>query len=405
MPKQRKRGIKGAGSVYQRKSDNRYVGSFMIEETGKRKYIYADTEKEAWELLQKAQQEQKQGILATGPKQKLETFLTQWFTEVHRPPLIRPSSHARYVDVATNHILPILGHFELQKITPQRVHAFYIAKLKEGQSANSLRLMKSVLTMAFDTAVKWRLVSYNPCKGVSIPLGEAQREAVVLTEEQARQLLQVARGGKVEAFIILALSTGLRHGELAALRWRDIDLEQGIVDVNSTVSYLSKEFYERDPKSKSGKRKILIPLEVCTMLRVHQEKQRTLREEAGSKWREQDLVFCTSTGSFVQPNVQLYRFYRLLEKAHLPKMHIHDLRHSAASFLIAMGVNLKVVQEILGHSTLDMTMNVYSHVLPSMQKDAREKMSVFFQEVSIQKENVEQEEGQRKHPKKVEETL
>src|SRR5882724_5976699 len=120
MPRHRKRGIKGAGSVYQRKSDGRWVGSFTVEETGKRKDIYADTEKEAWALLQKAQQEQKQGILATGPQRKLKDYLEQWLEEVHKPTL-RVSTYYKYRLVLNNHILPALGHIQLQRLTPQQV--------------------------------------------------------------------------------------------------------------------------------------------------------------------------------------------------------------------------------------------------------------------------------------------
>jgi integrase len=399
MAKQRKRGIKGAGSVYQRKSDGRWVGSFIVEETGKRKSIYASTEKEAWQKLQQALQEQKQGTLATSPKQKLSTFLTQWLEEVHRPPAIRPTTYQRYLDVSRKHILPALGHFELQKVTPQRIQTFYSTKLKEGQSTSSVHIMHSLLSKAFDTAVKWRLISSNPCKGTTIP-HEVKREAQSLTEEQARHLLEAARDHDLEVFVVTALSTGMRIGELLALRWSDIDMEQGMVNVHRTVTYLRGHFIEGEPKTKSGKRKILIPAEACAILQKHRQQQQARREQTGVKWQDLDLVFCTRSGGFLHAGVQEHRLYRLLEQVQLPRMHVHDLRHSAATLLGAMGVNPKVIQEILGHSSLKITLEIYSHVLPSMQQDARDKMQRFFQSPPEQQDNkAQKEEGDEEENK------
>jgi integrase len=187
----RKKGIRGGGSVFQRKSDKRWVAKFLVEETGKYKSLYADTEREAYEKLQLALQQQRQGILASGPNQKLSDFLTWWLEEVHRR-TIRDSTYLRYRGLLNNHIIPELGHYQLQKLTTQRIQALSNKKLKEGQSPSSVHAMQHLLHAALEYALKGRLISHNPSAGVSLPAVK-KRKTVPLTLEQARHLIATAR--------------------------------------------------------------------------------------------------------------------------------------------------------------------------------------------------------------------
>jgi integrase len=175
----------------------------------------------------------------------------------------------------------------------------------------------------------------------------------------------------------------MRHGELAALRWEDVDLEKGAISVHRTVGHLGKlGFVEGDPKTESSERTIPISQTICTVLKAHRVRQSEARLKVGTPWETKDLVFCNRRAGFLDPNRLLESFRRLAEKAGLPPdVRIHDLRHTASTLLQSIGVSPKVVQEILGHSQLEQTGN-YTHVLVSMQKEASEKMDILFQNPS-----------------------
>ncbi len=375
--KQKRRG-RGEGTVFQRK-DGRWAAEITLED-GRRKPLYGKTQAEVIEKLKQAQYELKQGVLATGPKQKVEDHLNYWLEQVHKRKL-RTSTYMRY-RVALNHILPALGHIPLQKLTTRRIQQFYNQKLDEGQSTSSVRSMHKVLHQALDQAVKERLISINPSTGISLPSQE-KRKVQLLTLEQARHLLEVARGTMMEPFVALALTIGIRLGEVLALRWQDIDFEAGTLYIHRTLTQGEHYRYvDGEPKTEMSERILLLPQPVIDLLKSHRTQQNAERLKAGPAWQNRDFVFCTEDGKHFWPLSIRRRFYRLLKKAQLPRMRIHDLRHNAASLLASAGVSPKVVQEMLGHSGIEMTMNVYTHTLPSMQKEAVEKMKNLFENPS-----------------------
>ncbi len=378
-PRQRARRIKGTGSVYPR-SDGRWGADFIVEATGKKKTLYGKTAKEAQDKLDKALAEQKQGILATGKDQKLADHLEWWLEEVHKHK-IRISSYIRYRSILDNHILPELGHIQLRKLTTRQIQAFYNKKLGEKQSPSSVHGMHGLLHNALKSAVKWRYIPYNPTDGIELPSNEPQREVVPLTVEQARVLLKQARGHRLEPFVALALTTGMRHGEIIALRWDDINFEQGTIYIHRTVDYKGGKykFVEGDPKTKAGRRTIPLIQTVRDILLAHRIQQNDARLKAGGLWQENNLVCCSKRGGFLSGADTRESFYKLLDKAGLPRVHIHDLRHTASTLWQSLGIDPKVRQEMLGHSDLDITMTVYSHVLPEMQKDAAERINNLFQ--------------------------
>jgi integrase len=391
MPR-RKKGIKGRGSVFPRK-DGRWVAQFIVEETGEQKQLYAKTEKEAWEKLDKALQEQKQGVLATGPNQKLGDYLNWWLEEVHKHKL-RLSTYTRYRGLLDKHILPELGQIQLRKLTSQRIQTFYNKKLKEKQAPGSVHNIHKVLHGGLKRAVKLRYLSYNPADGVSLPSAEPLRKGQSLTLEQARHLLRVARGHRLEAFIALTLTTGMRLGELIALRWSDItfgtETEIGSISINHTVSYITRHgFVENEPKTKASERAVPLIPAVARLLIAHRQRQDEVRQQAGKAWKEHDLVFSNRLGGFLLSTNTREEFYRLLDKANntpnesgellsLPDIHIHDLRHTASTLWQSLGISEKVAQEWLGHSSLEMTRFVYTHVIPSWQKEAAERINALF---------------------------
>ncbi|HEU5378169.1 MAG TPA: tyrosine-type recombinase/integrase [Ktedonobacteraceae bacterium] len=360
----------GEGSVFQR-ADGRWVAQFSLGD-GKKRQLSRKTEKEAWSALRKALNEVEQGVMVTGPEQTLSAFLHHWLEEIHKPTL-RLSSYIKYQKLIKTYIIPELGHLKLQKLSPQLVQAFYRRKEKQGLAPKTVNSIHGVLHKALDTAVRWNMLARNVCDVVSPPR-IIKHEIQSLTMEQAQQLLAVAHGDRLEMLLLLALVTGMRRGELLGLKWADIDLIQGALQIRRTLDYMAHYGYvESEPKTKSGKRGIMLPSFVVEALKQHRIQQLEQRLKVGEAWQEGDYVFTSLEGGPLNPRYLLKLFDQLLERAGLPHMRFHDLRHSAATLLLSMGVNPKIVQEILGHSTISMTMDVYSHVLPSMQREAMGK--------------------------------
>jgi integrase len=371
-----KRRGRGEGSIYYDKKNDRYAGSFYTQE-GKRRYVYGKTEKEAREKLRAIQFEERQGMLVTGPKQSVKDYLNYWLEEVHKSTL-KLSTYALYRRHLDNHIIPHLGHIQLKKLTTDQVQAFCSKMSTEGLKSGTVRLLHTILYAALQDAMRWKRVAVNVCEAVKLPR-YIQREVHPLDQEQARRLLQAAQGSRLDCILTLALTTGMRLGEILALRWIDIDLEERVLHVRHTVDYIQGHgWVESEPKTANSRRSILLPQVTVDALREHRASQLEARLKAGTTWKEQGLVFPNRYGGYFR-RMRLYAiFKKLLQEADLPDMHFHDLRHSAATILLSMGVPAKVVQEILGHGNFSTTMNIYGHVLPSMHRDAMDEMDDFF---------------------------
>ncbi|MGH2479582.1 MAG: tyrosine-type recombinase/integrase, partial [Ktedonobacteraceae bacterium] len=248
---------------------------------------------------------------------------------------------------------------------------------------NTIHGIHTVLHKALKTAVRWKLVPSNVSDQVTIPRKQMVPEVGrALTAEQALHLLKASSGHSLEALITLALVTALRHGELMALRWQNVDLEGMRLSIQWTVAYDWKEGYiESDPKSKKSRRSVQLPRFVVKALLRHREKQREQKRKAGDRWEENDLVFSNRDGRYLSPGNTSRRFRKILEQAGLPRIRIHDLRHSAASLLIiVLKMPPKLVQELLGHSTLDMTMDIYTHADESQQREMMDAFDRFLDE-------------------------
>jgi integrase len=364
------------GSIFQRK-DGRYVAQVRLE-NGQKKQRYFKTEKEANTALRKMLNEKEQGTLPTGPNQTLKAYLEQWLEQRYKLSAIRAGSYNTYRGSIYNHIIPVLGYIQLQKLTPQQVQAFYTKKLSEGLSVRTVSHFHALLHNALTQAVTWNLIARNVCDLVTCPTPK-RHEMKPLTTEQAQRLLEVARKHQLKALLTVAVATGMRRGELLALHWQDVDFNEGCLHVKHSVSRIGKfGLVESDPKTHSSERKITLPGFVIDALKKHQEHLAELRVKAGGEWKEMDIVFCNMHGGYIEPSNLHKAFKKLLERAELPNIRFHDLRHSAASFLAKLNIHPKVVQEILGHSTISMTMDIYSHMFPSTHQEAMGKLDDLF---------------------------
>jgi integrase len=376
-----KRGNK-EGSIYRRKSDGKWTGSISLD-NGKRKVIYGKTRKEVQEKMKTLLHEQQQGNLVASSSQTVEQFVVDWLENTHRRK-VRPRTYERYREAVYLHIVPALGHIQLQKLTAQHVRAFYTKKADAGLSASTITCYHSVLHLALDTAVKWGILPKNVCDLVSPPRRE-RFEIQPLSPGQAEILVAAVRGHRREALFILTLLTGLRRGEVLGLKWQDIDLVDGVLQVRRILSRVPTKtpgrthvYVEAEPKTKQSRRSIAIAPFAIAALTAHRAKQLEAKTKAGRAWQEHDYVFCTALGTHLSPTQVVKEFKKVLNQAGLPDIRFHDLRHSSASLLLSLGVHPKIVQEILGHTQISMTMDVYSHVLPVMHREAINRLSTAF---------------------------
>jgi integrase len=329
--------------------------------------------------MQAALREKKQGTLVEASRQTVEQYLQDWLEQSAKDH-IRPRTYERYEQYVRLHLIPTLGKIKLQALSPQHLQSWKAKKLKEGLSPTTVRTMHTILHKALSDAVKLGLVARNVTEMVSPPR-KAHQEMQVLTAEQARQFLHTVSGQLDEALFTLALATGMRRGELLGLKWQDIDFHESRLRVRRTLNRVptvmgegAGSFVESEPKTMQSRRSIILPGFALEALQRHKQIQTEWKQHAAEAWEEHGYVFTTPLGRYIHPNTLYARFKTCLQKAGLPAIRFHDLRHSAASLLLSNGVHPKIVQEILGHSQISMTMDIYSHVLPTMHQDAMEKL-------------------------------
>ena len=358
MPK--KRG-NGEGSVYRRK-DGLWVGQYVIKtpEGTKTKYIYSKSRKEAAANLAKAIADRDSGLVFDSGSLSVEEYLIRWLNAVRGT--VRERTWKRSEEIVRIHLVPSLGKTRLDRLNALQLQSLYRSKLESGLSARTVRMIHTTLHKAMKQAVKWSLIPRNVTEAVNPPR-EQKKEIRPLDEDQVKRLLKAAEGDKLEALYILAITTGMRSGELLGLRWEDVDLEAGTLQVRRTVFNGQIEA----PKTQKGKRSIKLTQTSITALRKHPRV---------SKW-----IFCTKAGTPMSVhNLHRRSWKPLLKKTALPlDTRFHDLRHTCATLLLTKGVHPKIVQELLGHSSISITLDTYSHVLPNMQEKAVRAIEDIFE--------------------------
>lgn len=358
------------GSIYRRK-DGRWAAAITLP-GGRRKYLYARSRQEAVRKLHEALRAQEEGMPLERGRATVGSWLQRWLEEVARPRLC-PSTYRSYSDIVRLHLVPSLGGLRLSRLTPMDVQALLNRKLEAGLSPRRVQYVHAVLRASLEDAMRFGLVARNVAWLVSPP--RAERPPVrPLGLQEARALVQAARGHRLGALFVLALATGLRLGELLGLRWEDVDLEGGTVTVCRTLQRVGGELVWGEPKSARSRRTVPVPAPALEALREHRRRQLEERLALGEAWADPGLVFATSIGTPLDPRGVGRLLGRLLERAGVRQARFHDLRHTAASFLLALGVHPRVAMETLGHSQVSLTMDTYSHVTAALQREAAERL-------------------------------
>ena len=371
----------GEGSIY-RSNDptrkKRWIAQITLE-NGKKKMSYHSTQREASAALRKMLSDLEQGTLITARSQSVKAYFEQWLQAKRLE--LKAGTYQYYRQYSEWYILPAIGHLKLTKLTDGHIQGLY-ADLLKRISPNTTRLVHRILRTALGDACRQRKIIVNPCQTVTLPRQE-KSEMSFLTPGQSQRLLATAKGHPLECLLTLAITTGMRQGELLALKWSDIDWSLKTVHVVRSLSYRNPngdgfQFREEEPKTASSRRTIPLPAIAFEALKEHRKQQLEARLSMPG-WQHKELVFTNDEGGYAWPATIREQLRKLLIEAELPALRFHDLRHTAATNLLSMGVNPKVVQEWLGHSDIRITLGVYGHVTESMRGEAQEKLNELFQ--------------------------
>lgn len=366
----RKRG-NGEGTIHRRK--NGWCAQYTVytAEGRKRKTLYGKTRAEVAARLAKALSDREDGLTFDAKNVTVGEFLDRWLKDSVEGN-VGPRTLSNYQLQVRQHIRPALGRIKLKALSPAHVQGLYRSKLDSGLAPSSVRYIHAVLHRALKQALRWGLVPRNASESVDLPkLGNEEVE--VLLPEEVRTFLDAASEDRLEALYVVAVTVGLRRGELLGLRWTDLELEgEPKLRVGRQLQRMRDGSGRMFVAPKGGKgRTIRLPTRTVEALKTHRARQAEVRLKAGSLYQDGRLVFASEIGTPLEPsNIDRRSFKPLLKKAGLPNIRFHDLRHTCATVLLSQGVNPKFVQELLGHADIKLTLGTYSHFLPSMGDQA-----------------------------------
>ncbi|HEY2476632.1 MAG TPA: tyrosine-type recombinase/integrase [Candidatus Cybelea sp.] len=360
----RKRRGRSEGSLYQR-ADGLWVASMRLGYSGRhaiRKTKYAKTKQDAQAKLLAMQQRAMNGSEIKASRLTFEDFASRWLQDYVRLQC-RETTLALYASLLRNHVVAHIGTTRLQRVSPEILQALYSQLERDGASPRLRQMIHARLHKLFATAKKWGIVSQNPCESVESPRA-SKRPIRYYDVDQAKMLLEAARDDRYGALYALAVGTGIRQGELFALRWEDVNLRSGTISVRHTLQDIGGRTALKEVKTEKSKRMIVLPAFALEALRAH-------RKAALAEGESTDWVFPNRAGGPLRKSNFIRREFKpLLQRASLPDIHFHGLRHTAATLLLSQGTSAKIVQEMLGHSRVNMTLDTYSHVTPSLQRSA-----------------------------------
>jgi integrase len=350
--------------------------------TGRRRQALrrARTKREADQLLVKLLGERETGVERPVGRITVRQYLERWVRD-YVDVSVAPSTASHYHEIVDRRLIPALGAVELAELRPPQIQAFYSQLLRDGRSdgsgglnARSVLRFHQVLHAALHHAVRWQLIGRNPADAVQPPRA-ARRELSMLTVDQVNKLLEAADATPIGALTRMAVMTGMRRGELLGLRWADVDLNAGMAHVQQTAQRVAgKGWVYRQPKTRLSRRAIALSPVTVQLLHGHRVEQLEARLLAGSAYQDRDLVFASAMGTPLEPGTIARTWSRVLAAAGVGHVRWHDLRHAHATLMLASGIHPKVVSERLGHASVGITLDTYSHVLPGLQAAAAEKL-------------------------------
>ena len=372
---------RGDGSL-RRRPNGSWEGriGYTDEDSGKRveKSVYATTQAEAKrklkELIKSIENPPEETEYVAPTKLTFGEWLDTWMKE-YKKNGVRPATYTSYHHNIEAHIRPALGNMELQKIRPE-----HIQKLLNDMSAGvgktaplapwTVLKVKNIISGAMEQAIRNQIIPYNPAKA-SVPPKLEQKDIRILTEPEQQTFMKAVEGHRLEALYKLALATGMRRGELMALTWDCVDFKSNNIAVRGSISRVKDPdtgitaLRFSEPKTKAGRRQVPILPNIVPVLKEHKARQDAEKAEAGSAWNSENLVFCSNVGTVIEPRRVCTTMDKITDAAGLPRFTFHALRHTFATRMLEANVPAKVVQDVLGHADVTLTLNTYSHVIGS----------------------------------------
>jgi len=354
----------GEGSITRHKKSGLYMARYTVQMPDglrKRKTIYGKEREDVADKLAKALSDRADGLVYDDENMTLGEYLERWLhTSVRWS--VRESTYESYRRQLIRYVVPAIGHMKLRKLTTLHVQGMYRAMLDRGLSTRTVQYTHAVLHRALRQAVRWGMVPRNVSEDADRP--QVRREEMrPLNRDQARRLLETTRGDRLEALYVLAIHTGMRPGELLGLKWEDVDLEGASLRVNRALSNGKLT----TTKTKRSRRRIDLSAGTVRALKAHRKRQLEERMQKAGLWQEDGLVFPSSAGTPLSHRNVVRAFKDLLKRARLPEStRLYDLRHTCATLLLNASVHPKYVQELLGHASISLTLDTYSHVLKGM---------------------------------------
>jgi integrase len=356
---------------------NPWYFTIEVNENGKRKRIKRrgfKTKKEAEAAQRELLNELNKGLNLDASKTLYRDFMSDWLRD--KKTKVKSRTLETYAGLVNNHILPALGDLTLDAITPRHIQNLYNELQESGRlSGENIQKVHTIINDSLNKAASWNMIIKNPAAVVDRPKAET-KEMMYWTDEEARQFLEVAKEDRYYCVFLLAITTGMRQGEILGLRWQDVDLKNRMLSVRQILNHDGKTL-EPGAKTASGIRSIGI--DKTTAVELEKLRHRTKEEKMKHRdiYEDNDLVICTQLGTPVSPRNINRSFYRLTEKAGLKKIRFHDLRHTHVVMLLKMRENNKRIAERMGWSSVKM-LDRYAHVTPHMQQETADAFGEMF---------------------------
>ena len=389
-PKKKGKRGNGEGTIYERKPGQWaavvFEGNDPINGKPKRKFIYGKSQQEVSDKLLDLRSQKKAGMYADPGKLTLGEWITTWLEDYMKNSLRQTTYESYYIQVH-KHIVPGIGNIKLKDLDTSDLQRFYNAKLERGRcdkvknekgemvqrqgglAPKSVRYIHGIINTSIEQAIKEHKLVVNPAKATKLPRNP-KKEMKTLSVDDVTKFLTHAKKYRYYTAYLLDLATGLRRGELLALRWKDIDLDNGTININRHLVKIKGGVAFQEPKTKLSKRIVEITDEAISVLKQLSTRQKSEILKAGEAYIKDDLVFCTTLGNHLQPRSFTRDFQGCLKQAGLERIRFHDVRHTYATMLLEAGVALNTVQEQLGHHSPTFTAEQYGHVTKKMKKDA-----------------------------------
>lgn len=370
MTKRRSRGL---GSVYFIEKKGLWAGSIVLPD-GRRRVKTSKLQKDVKDWIIKERGKIQDGVFVKDEHITVSSFLTRYLEEYCKRTL-RVTTFAGYKSVIEDHIIPELGNVKLVALRADQINHLLSKKLDAELSNRFVEYIHGILKRSLNVAVKWGLLIKNPATMVTPPK-PVYKIPKTWSMDQVKSFLEVLKDDRWAAIYYLGCGTGMRKGEVLGLPLSALDLDKGYLMVIQTLQLVNGKLELLEPKTQKSRRMIVLPEFVKEALRTHFVRRSTISQSPS--WRESGLVFTTDIGTPISPRNLVRHFKSKLQQAGLPDIRFHDLRHTTASLLLEKNVHPKIVSELLGHSTITLTLNTYSHIINPINKVASSEMDDMF---------------------------